>query len=470
MDTSSAAESSSVSTSSEQEQQVSLLYNVASPGPSSVNSGPVTIYSGKKLVAIQPSRYVCSVCGDSAKGKHYGIISCEGCKGFFKRSIRGGKEADYVCRLNQNCSVDRILRNRCQYCRYQKCLKMGMRKDALQGKTHRKRNRRTKCPDNYDPTHGRVSVPEVAAACMQEDDAFHMLDVEFEPTTSSFGLSGISTSSPDSFSPAFEAQDLMVMDGQSDADFDMGQLMYADSLLRGMISGDQQALSLFDGSMLDHADILELCWKEIHVALMYVKSCPVFGLLDVGDQLALIKCAWNELHLSAMAGRTLLAQRNDGLILSSAVLLVDAAVGDEFGLGGLVERMSIELVNKMASMQMDAVEMACLRGIVLFNPDAKGLVNVHCVEACREKLYTALEQHCEATHSADKSRFAKILLRLPSLRSTSLKCRDLLFFSQLLPQLAMTIDPVMARLLDPSNGDLQTVISELCEQKFDLRC
>uniref|UniRef100_A0A8C0F744 Nuclear receptor domain-containing protein n=1 Tax=Bubo bubo TaxID=30461 RepID=A0A8C0F744_BUBBB len=57
-------------------------------------------------------------------GKHYGVYSCEGCKGFFKRTIR--KDLTYTCRDNKDCVVDKRQRNRCQYCRYQKCLATGM--------------------------------------------------------------------------------------------------------------------------------------------------------------------------------------------------------------------------------------------------------------------------------------------------------------------------------------------------------
>lgn len=79
-------------------------------------------------IASNSSVELCLVCNDRASGRHYGAISCEGCKGFFKRSIR--KQLAYQCRGTMNCEITKHHRNRCQYCRLQKCLACGMRSDC----------------------------------------------------------------------------------------------------------------------------------------------------------------------------------------------------------------------------------------------------------------------------------------------------------------------------------------------------
>ncbi|KAH7643419.1 nuclear hormone receptor hr3-like protein [Dermatophagoides farinae] len=71
----------------------------------------------------------CKVCGDKSSGVHYGVITCEGCKGFFRRSQ--SSVVNYQCPRQKNCIVDRVNRNRCQYCRLQKCLALGMSRDAV---------------------------------------------------------------------------------------------------------------------------------------------------------------------------------------------------------------------------------------------------------------------------------------------------------------------------------------------------
>ncbi|KAI7807694.1 nuclear receptor subfamily 4 group A member 2b [Triplophysa rosa] len=75
------------------------------------------------------SEGLCAVCGDNAACQHYGVRTCEGCKGFFKRTVQ--KNAKYVCLANKNCPVDKRRRNRCQYCRFQKCMVVGMVKEVV---------------------------------------------------------------------------------------------------------------------------------------------------------------------------------------------------------------------------------------------------------------------------------------------------------------------------------------------------
>ncbi|XP_029357639.1 nuclear receptor subfamily 1 group D member 1-like [Echeneis naucrates] len=73
---------------------------------------------------------LCKVCGDIASGFHYGVHACEGCKGFFRRSIQ--QNIHYkMCVKNENCLIMRMNRNRCQHCRFKKCLAVGMSRDAV---------------------------------------------------------------------------------------------------------------------------------------------------------------------------------------------------------------------------------------------------------------------------------------------------------------------------------------------------
>ncbi|KAF5921833.1 hypothetical protein HPG69_013007 [Diceros bicornis minor] len=94
---------------------------LSAPGMTKSHSG-VTKFSGMVLL--------CKVCGDVASGFHYGVHACEGCKGFFRRSIQ--QNIQYKkCLKNENCSIMRMNRNRCQQCRFKKCLSVGMSRDAV---------------------------------------------------------------------------------------------------------------------------------------------------------------------------------------------------------------------------------------------------------------------------------------------------------------------------------------------------
>ena len=75
---------------------------------------------------------VCSVCGDKATGIHYRVQSCEGCKGFWRRTIQRNMGGRYTCKLwTEKCPVTPETRGRCQRCRYLACVKAGMVADLV---------------------------------------------------------------------------------------------------------------------------------------------------------------------------------------------------------------------------------------------------------------------------------------------------------------------------------------------------
>ncbi|XP_070292121.1 retinoic acid receptor beta-like [Salvelinus sp. IW2-2015] len=84
----------------------------------------------------------CFVCQDKSSGYHYGVSACEGCKGFFRRSIQ--KNMVYTCHRDKNCIINKVTRNRCQYCRLQKCFGVGMSKESSSATGECARNERFK--------------------------------------------------------------------------------------------------------------------------------------------------------------------------------------------------------------------------------------------------------------------------------------------------------------------------------------
>lgn len=71
----------------------------------------------------------CPICGDKISGFHYGIFSCESCKGFFKRTVQNRK--NYVCLRGGPCPISIATRKKCPACRFEKCLQRGMKLEAI---------------------------------------------------------------------------------------------------------------------------------------------------------------------------------------------------------------------------------------------------------------------------------------------------------------------------------------------------
>ncbi|XP_072530688.1 nuclear receptor subfamily 5, group A, member 5 [Salminus brasiliensis] len=95
-----------------------------------VQDGPSTSGELKADPDVRPEpEEACPVCGDRVSGYHYGLLTCESCKGFFKRSVQNNKR--YTCAERQSCPMDPAQRKRCPYCRFQKCLAVGMKREAV---------------------------------------------------------------------------------------------------------------------------------------------------------------------------------------------------------------------------------------------------------------------------------------------------------------------------------------------------
>ncbi|XP_052801133.1 nuclear receptor ROR-gamma-like isoform X2 [Mya arenaria] len=73
----------------------------------------------------------CKVCGRSATGFHFGVITCEACKAFFRRALIH-KQA-YMCLGDGSCDVTTAERKSviCSACRLQKCMTLGMSTNSV---------------------------------------------------------------------------------------------------------------------------------------------------------------------------------------------------------------------------------------------------------------------------------------------------------------------------------------------------
>uniref|UniRef100_A0A8B9RIJ1 Retinoic acid receptor RXR n=1 Tax=Astyanax mexicanus TaxID=7994 RepID=A0A8B9RIJ1_ASTMX len=312
---------------------------------------------------------LCAICGDRSSGKHYGVYSCEGCKGFFKRTVR--KDLSYTCRDNKECMVDKRQRNRCQYCRYQKCLAMGMKREA-----------------------------ENKFATVQE-----------------------------------ERQRNKERDGEVESTSVVNEEMPVEKILEAEMSVEQKTEMHTDGSSGTSSpndpvtNICQAADKQLFTLVEWAKRIPHFSELPLDDQVILLRAGWNELLIASFSHRSISVK--DGILLATG-LHVHRNSAHSAGVGAIFDRVLTELVSKMRDMQMDKTELGCLRAIILFNPDAKGLSSPSEVELLREKVYASLESYCKQRYPDQQGRFAKLLLRLPALRSIGLKCLEHLFFFKLI--------------------------------------
>nr|XP_057945129.1 COUP transcription factor 2-like [Doryrhamphus excisus]XP_057945130.1 COUP transcription factor 2-like [Doryrhamphus excisus] len=340
---------------------------VATSGTSNISSNTTSSSSSSSSSSDKQSapQVECIVCGDKSSGKHYGQFTCEGCKSFFKRSVR--RNLSYTCRANRSCPVDQHHRNQCQYCRLKKCLKVGMRREAVQ---------RGRIPaQSY---HGQFALTNGdPLQCHSYLSGYISLLLRAEPyPTSRFGS----------------------------------------QCLQGT-------------NMVGIENICELAARMLFSAVEWARNIPFFPDLQVSDQVALLRLTWSELFVLNAAQCSMPV--HVAPLLAAAGLHASPMSADRVVAFMDHIRVFQEQVEKLKVLHVDSAEYSCIKAIVLFTTDACGLSDASHVEGLQEKSQCALEEYVRSQYPNQPTRFGKLLLRLPSLRSVSSSVIEQLFFVRL---------------------------------------
>ncbi|UYV67430.1 NR2C1 [Cordylochernes scorpioides] len=423
---------------------------------------PADLGSTLRSIQSEPRR------GDSRgeARRHYGAISCEGCKGFFKRSIR--KQLGYTCRGSRDCEVNKHHRNRCQYCRLQKCLAMGMRTDSVQSERKPVESKEKVSP--FTPAQRgmfkRKSAEEettVAPVEKESPKSQNSHDHSSDLTT----LAHVVTSLAVKNEPSEE-------EWQKDKDiskaFDtIAKVAGADATFSLQTeSEDSESLFEIEGPLLMefHANfhlripspgsgtsylnvhyICESASRLLFLSVHWARSIHAFQLLRSEVQMALVKGSWSDLFTLG------LAQCSQALSLATIL----SAIGSHLNASVQQDKLSATrvkevtdhigklqaFVNSLLRLQVDDHEFAYLRALALFSQDHQP--GARQVEKFQEKAYQELRAYIQQSFPANNDRFPKLLLRLMSLRSLSAAITEELFFAGLIGN--VQIDSIIPYIL-----------------------
>ncbi|XP_070549001.1 estrogen-related receptor gamma-like [Ptychodera flava] len=231
---------------------------------------------------------LCLVCSDKASGYHYSVYSCEGCKGFFKRTVQ--KQLKYSCREKEVCEVTKFSRNNCQFCRFQKCLNMGMKVEAVrEDRTPggKQKAKRLKTDNDTDATTRPSS----------NRNENRNIDLPAEPlknTIPSFEEEG----TPWAESKASGNTPFAIPEHNAEYE------KLAENLIAARPDIVPTSDCLKDMSYLGIDDLMQYGYKELQLIIKWARQVPGFRDLLLEDQMALLKASFMELNVLRLAYRS----------------------------------------------------------------------------------------------------------------------------------------------------------------------
>lgn len=316
----------------------------------------------------------CLICGDRASGFHYSVYSCEGCKGFFKRSVQ--KSLQYVCKDQGMCFINKFSRNSCQYCRFQKCLNMGMRRDAVREDRSPGGKHRHKRPRIDDPGSCGLSSPGA--------QVLHTITIK---------------------------SDAPVID---------------DPLRESLLAAKPHLYPKAENSIdkIENISVSELMhygYLELRYIIEWAKKVPGFADLEFPDQMALLKSSFMELNVLRLSFRSM---DLDNKIKFCEDIVLPLEHCETMGWGRELVDGTIDFAQRLKDINLDLTEFCILNGIVLMYPDAHGIEDKIRIAELQSKILDCLRRHIVRQYPHDMKRFGKILLRLPALRIVSAKAAE----------------------------------------------
>ncbi|XP_063264885.1 retinoic acid receptor beta isoform X1 [Prinia subflava] len=366
----------------------------STPSPATVETQST---SSEELVPSPPSPLPpprvykpCFVCQDKSSGYHYGVSACEGCKGFFRRSIQ--KNMVYTCHRDKNCVINKVTRNRCQYCRLQKCFEVGMSKESVRND----RNKKKKEPSKQESTENYEMTAEL-------DDLTEKIRKAHQETFPSLCQLGKYTTNSS-----------------------------ADHRVR-------LDLGLWD-------KFSELATKCIIKIVEFAKRLPGFTSLTIADQITLLKAACLDILILRICTRY--TPEQDTMTFSDGLTLNRTQMHNA-GFGPLTD-LVFTFANQLLPLEMDDTETGLLSAICLICGDRQDLEEPMKVDKLQEPLLEALKIYIRKRRPNKPHMFPKILMKITDLRSISAKGAERVITLKM--EIPGSMPPLIQEMLENSEG------------------
>ncbi|XP_074794292.1 nuclear receptor subfamily 1 group I member 3 isoform X1 [Natator depressus] len=348
---------------------------------------------------------ICAVCGDRATGYHFHVMTCEGCKGFFRRSISKG--VCFTCPFTHNCTITKAKRRQCQACRLQKCLAVGMRKDMIMSEEALQMRRVLRKQKQQE----RELAGEPAELTEEQEQLISIL-IEAHKKHFDSGFSQFMHCRPPvrlyihSLSPQSpqEPRVPQVLQGVSQPE-EGGPLAPLQSLPEDMLPDSF--------SMLPHfADLSTVLIQQV---IKFAKEIPAFRSLRIDDQISLLKGA--TLEICQIQFNTVFNEETKAWECGQHCYTIqDGALA---GFQQIYLEPLLKFHISLKKLRLHEAEYVLLLAIVLFSPDRPGITQRHTVDQLQEKMALTLKSYIDQRHPLPEGRllYAKLLLLLTELRT-----------------------------------------------------